>query len=86
MGTRHEAPNEERRTYGVARGDITQKDYYSFYLSYRDEFSPIPLGGKLFQQYCVGSWPNIEQCRLDWIRRNQVDLIFSINKSFHRPN
>ncbi|PAV76155.1 hypothetical protein WR25_25064 [Diploscapter pachys] len=39
-----------------------------------NDFNPIRLGGKLYQQYLVDAYVKIEQDRLDYIRENQKAL------------
>ena len=51
--------------------NITLCEYVKIMTSERkDEFNPILIGGKLFQQYLVDSWVKIEQGRLNLIRNN----------------
>nr|CDJ88114.1 Protein F59H6.5 [Haemonchus contortus] len=55
-------------------GRITQKDYYAYLFSIRDEFNPILYAGKLCQQFAVDAYVKIEQNRLNFQRRNQLIL------------
>ncbi|KAK6023902.1 hypothetical protein OSTOST_10298 [Ostertagia ostertagi] len=53
---------------------ISQREYYSYLLSVRDNFNPILYAGKLFQQFAVDAYVKIEQNRLNFARRNQLRL------------
>ncbi|CAG8740370.1 20509_t:CDS:2, partial [Gigaspora rosea] len=54
---------------------LTQMDFYSFRLFSRHaEFSTIPRGGKLFQEFLVNAWASTEQNQLRYLHNNQATL------------
>nr|GFA11289.1 DNA helicase [Tanacetum cinerariifolium] len=49
--------------------------YYSYQIHDRlNHYNLLPRGGKLFQQYAVTAYCTIEQDRLDYIRKNQIEI------------
>ena len=53
---------------------VTHMQYYSYCLSIRDRFNPILNAGKLFQQFAVDAYVNMEANRLNYLRHNQTHL------------
>ncbi|XGW13313.1 hypothetical protein V3C99_000002 [Haemonchus contortus] len=53
---------------------LSQREYYAYLSSVRDQFNPILYAGKLFQQFAVDAYVKIEQNRLNFTRRNQLRL------------
>ena len=54
---------------------ITQREYYSFLLHYRQgQYNVLHRAGLLFQEYIVDAYAQIEQGRLDYLRFNQEKL------------
>ena len=57
------------------RSRVSQSQFYSYRLSYREEpFSPLHFGRKLFQQYVVDAWVRTEANRLHYHRTHQKQL------------
>lgn len=58
---------------------LSQSRYYSYYLHLRpDQFSAIHRGSRLFQQYVVDAWAQIDQGRLNYLKYNQSKLRASL--------
>jgi hypothetical protein len=54
---------------------LTQQDYYSYLLHYRTQGVKIlHLAGRLFQEFIVDAYAQIEQNRLRYLRLNQTQL------------
>ncbi|PIC52798.1 hypothetical protein B9Z55_002756 [Caenorhabditis nigoni] len=53
---------------------MSAREFYSYYLHIRPNFSPLHYAKKLFQQFCVDVWTKIEQDRLNFIRQHQDQL------------
>ena len=62
----------ERRT--AQHNTVTMREYYCFYLSPRNNFSPILFPSPLLQQYCVDQYVKIEDNNLNFHRNNQNRL------------
>jgi hypothetical protein len=53
------------------RFKLTMLQFYASRLAFRDDWSIIHLGRKLFHQYLVDSYIKIEANNLNWIKNNQ---------------
>ena len=61
---------ESRRT-----GRVTMRNFHAYRLfPRRSDFNIILRGYRLFQQYVVDAWANIDQAVLKWIFHNQSDI------------
>ena len=59
----------------AGRPRVSQCQYYSYRIAYREEpFSPLHYGRKLFQQYVVDVWVRTEANRLNFHKFNQNKL------------
>jgi hypothetical protein len=56
------------------RTKVTLLQFYAHRLAFRDTFSPIFHGGKLFQQYVVDAYVRTEAARLHFIRMKQQEF------------
>ncbi|KAI3705431.1 hypothetical protein L1987_75668 [Smallanthus sonchifolius] len=68
---------------------LTMNMFYSYQLHDRDDqYTLLLRGGRLFQQYIVDAYVCIEQCRLDYIRKNQnlfrTEFLRGIHDAFSR--
>ncbi|GJZ46053.1 DNA helicase [Tanacetum coccineum] len=58
-----------------ANKQMSMNMYYSYQIHERlNQYTLLPRGGRLFQQYVVTAYCAIEQDRLDYIRQNQSDI------------
>lgn len=58
---------------------LSQSRYYAFRLHpHPQEFSTILRGGRLFQQYAVDAWAQVDQNRVSFLRHNQDKLRASL--------
>ena len=56
-------------------GRLTAHRYHAYHIHYREQHNGLLfLGGRLFQQYLVDVWAQIEQAHLEFIRYHQDDL------------
>ena len=56
-------------------GFISQRDYYSYHLHCRfSEFKILHNASRLFQEFIVDAYAQIEQNRLNYFRLNQTNL------------
>ena len=62
----------ERRT--ADRNTVTMREFYCFYLSPRNHFSPLLFPSPLLQQYCVDQYVKVEDNNLNYHRNNQNRL------------
>ena len=63
------------------RNRVTLSKYYNYRLAVRQTFCPICCGKKLFQQYAVDAYANIEGQRLSFIKNIQTNL--QLNNTTH---
>jgi len=70
-----EVLREENQELELHRGCVTQLQWYAYRLHPRNtEASTIFQAGKLFQQFMVDAWAQMEESHLNWIRFNQREL------------
>ena len=66
--------NQEHCT-PAKRQKVTMRAYYAYVIQERvGDNSTLPKGGRLYQQFLVDAFMNVEQERLDFIRSNQENL------------
>ncbi|EGT54381.1 hypothetical protein CAEBREN_32751 [Caenorhabditis brenneri] len=65
---------KRRKESGDGEEKMSTREFYSYYLHVRPQFSPLFYAKKLFQQYCVDVWTKIEHERLNFILKNQKQL------------
>ncbi|PIC23966.1 hypothetical protein B9Z55_017476 [Caenorhabditis nigoni] len=66
--------NQQRQNGQGGTTKMSAREFYSYYLHIRPNFSPLHHAKKLFQQFCVDVWTKIEQDRLNFIRQHQDQL------------
>ncbi|KAE8240488.1 hypothetical protein A4X13_0g7779 [Tilletia indica] len=82
---------DRRRSHEVAISKqtkaVTQAAFYSYHIHDREGFSTILHGQRLFQEFMVDAWAQIEQSRLSWITANQQSLLrMSTHKAIQEAN
>ena len=66
------------------RSRVPMRVYYAYLIHERANFeNTIIKGGRLYQQFLVDAFVNVEEDRLDYIRANQSDLRSEIYKGIH---
>ncbi|XP_021995566.1 uncharacterized protein LOC110892723 [Helianthus annuus] len=66
------SPDLSLRTRDGSRRKMTINKYYSYILhDHHNLYTLLLRGGRLFQQYIVDAYVCIEECRLDYVRKNQ---------------
>ncbi|XP_071726944.1 uncharacterized protein [Rutidosis leptorrhynchoides] len=59
----------------TTRSHVTMREYYCYRIQQREsEATTILRGGRLFQQYLVDAYTDVEEQRLKWLRNNQNEL------------
>ncbi|PIC11358.1 hypothetical protein B9Z55_029135 [Caenorhabditis nigoni] len=62
--------NQQRQDGHGGTTKMSAREFYSYYLHIRPNFSLLHHAKKLFQQFCVDVWTKIEQDRLNFIRQH----------------